>query len=80
MIRPWIRNTLVFVLCAAVMILAAWWPNGGALKAASVAPELTGTVAAPAFPEGLEWINTDRPLTTEALRGRIVLLEFWTYC
>ena len=25
------------------------------------------------------WLNTDRPLTLEALRGEVVLVEFWTF-
>ncbi len=36
-------------------------------------------VAAPEFPEGLDWLNTEAPLTLAALRGKIVLLDFWTY-
>ncbi len=36
--------------------------------------------AAPEFPAGAEWINTERPLTMRELRGRVVLLDFWTYC
>lgn len=39
-----------------------------------------GKVSAPEFPAGLEWVNTERPLTLAELRGRIVLLDFWTYC
>jgi hypothetical protein len=39
-----------------------------------------GKVNAPEFPPGLEWVNTDRPLTLRELRGKIVLLDFWTYC
>jgi hypothetical protein len=39
-----------------------------------------GTVRAPEFPPGLDWLNTDRPLRLAELRGRIVLLDFWTYC
>jgi hypothetical protein len=39
-----------------------------------------GTTPAPAFPEGLEWVNTDRALTMEELKGKIVILDFWTYC
>jgi hypothetical protein len=34
---------------------------------------------APDFPDGLDWINTPRPLTMADLRGRVVILEFWTY-
>jgi hypothetical protein len=37
-------------------------------------------LAAPEFPDSLEWVNTDRPLTMEQLRGKIVILDFWTYC
>ncbi len=35
---------------------------------------------APEFPVGLGWVNTDQPLTMLELRGKIVILEFWTYC
>ena len=35
---------------------------------------------APEFPQHLDWLNTDRPLTMQELRGRIVMLDFWTYC
>lgn len=38
------------------------------------------SVNAPEFPEGLEWLNTDRPLRMKDLRGKIVMLDFWTYC
>jgi DNA-binding beta-propeller fold protein YncE len=41
--------------------------------------EYEGKVRAPEFPEGLDWINTDRPLTMAELRGKVVLLDFWTY-
>lgn len=37
-----------------------------------------GLIRAPEFPKGSEWINTPRPLTIEGLRGKVVLLEFWT--
>ncbi|MCL4535932.1 MAG: hypothetical protein M1370_12330 [Bacteroidetes bacterium] len=31
------------------------------------------------FPPGLDWLNTDRPLSLADLRGKIVILDFWTY-
>ncbi len=34
------------------------------------------TVATP----GSQWLNVQRPLTTDDLRDKIVLLDFWTYC
>jgi thiol-disulfide isomerase/thioredoxin len=31
-------------------------------------------------PRGTAWLNTERPLTLADLRGKLVLLDFWTYC
>ena len=38
----------------------------------------SGTVNAPDFPPGLEWFNTDHPISLKELRGKLVLLDFWT--
>jgi cytochrome c biogenesis protein CcdA/thiol-disulfide isomerase/thioredoxin len=43
--------------------------NGAAASTASRAPEIRGIA---------EWINS-KPLTLEQLRGRVVLIDFWTY-
>jgi thiol-disulfide isomerase/thioredoxin len=39
-----------------------------------------GKINAPRFPVGANWLNTDRPLTWADLRGKVVVLDFWTYC
>ena len=41
---------------------------------------VAGPVNAPELPAGLDWINTDRPLSLRELRGKIVMLDFWTFC
>lgn len=38
----------------------------------------SGRVRAPDFPQDLDWIG-GRPADLAALRGRIVVLDFWTY-
>ena len=39
-----------------------------------------GTVRAPEFPQGLDWINVVRPLRIADLRGRLAIIDFWTFC
>lgn len=34
---------------------------------------------APDFPADAEWINTSEPVQLFSLRGKFVLLDFWTY-
>jgi len=62
----------VLVLSIALFIgLTAWtaWPAGGqALRRGQPAPDIAGA----------PWINSPR-LTTSGLKGRVVLVEFWTY-
>jgi hypothetical protein len=36
-------------------------------------------IHAPALPTDAVWLNVERPLTTDDLRGRIVLFDFWTF-
>ena len=36
-------------------------------------------VRVPAFPTDLEWLHVVRPPTWEDLRGKVVVLDFWTY-
>ena len=48
-------------------ILAIATPQETRMKA----PELDG---------GVGWLNTDKPVTIASLKGKVVLLDFWTYC
>ncbi len=37
-------------------------------------------IRAPELPQNYSWLNTDKPFLLKQLRGRIVILDFWTYC
>jgi sugar lactone lactonase YvrE len=39
-----------------------------------------GSRPAPEFPPNLEWLNTQKPIAMADLRGKLVLIDFWTYC
>lgn len=48
----------------------------------AVAPVGCGRAVAEELPplEGTAWLNTDKPLTWKDLKGKVVLLDFWTLC
>ena len=39
-----------------------------------------GKALAPEFPSYADWVNTDRRYRMSDFRGKVVLLDFWTYC
>ncbi len=63
------------------LILWAWPLAGLAEKRSSPQPLLPDMqlALAPEFPADAEWVNTEQPLRLRQLRGKVVLLDFWTY-
>lgn len=55
----------------------------GAGPSLADAPDAVGPtferLPATEFKTGLPWLNTDRPLTLQELRGHVIILDFWTY-
>jgi thiol-disulfide isomerase/thioredoxin len=39
-----------------------------------------GRAPAPSLEGGVEWLNTSGEISLKDLRGKVVLLDFWTYC
>lgn len=65
------------VLGALVLAVALAGCGGGGGKTL-VTPGGSGAVRAPEFPGGNTWFNVPEPLTIDGLRGKAVLLDFWT--
>jgi hypothetical protein len=43
-------------------------------------PSGNSRVLAPELNGGAEWLGTDKPITLKELRGKVVVLDFWTLC
>jgi thiol-disulfide isomerase/thioredoxin len=79
--RLW-RNTFFCgtALTGAILGVAFW--NQSTSTHSLMPPlraELTNSVNAPEFPAGFAWHNVEKPLSIRGLRGKVVLLDFWTY-
>ncbi|MGH8377411.1 MAG: thioredoxin-like domain-containing protein [Gammaproteobacteria bacterium] len=74
---------VTLMLLAGVIVTGLRWMGGlnaVPLALAADIPSLAGKMAAPPFPTNLDWINTGgRPVKLAELRGKVVLLDFWTY-
>ena len=44
-----------------------------------LAPESQGPITAPGLDGATEWLNVAAPIALPQLRGKVVLLDFWTY-
>jgi len=70
------------LVAVAVLVVSACTSSGGSSVTAPDGTEVdlthVGNVSAPDFPAGLEWLNVDEPLSLRDLRGKVVLLDFWT--
>jgi thiol-disulfide isomerase/thioredoxin len=56
----------IFIILFLVMLMSNFTFSQPKVRA----PELNG---------GIGWLNTDKPLSLQGLRGKVVLLDFWTY-
>lgn len=71
------RTRLMFCLALLVALLTGVAPALGQEADSSYAG--SPQYPAPTFPYGLDWLNVPAPLNWSDLRGKIVILDFWTY-
>ena len=65
---------------AILILLLLGCAGAGFSQSAVNSKMLEGQAAAPEFPDGLSWLNTEAPIKLRELRGKFVLLDFWTFC
>jgi hypothetical protein len=88
--RGWVGKLAAQIAVACVFAGLLSFVKGSESNRATLAEPLRGgpdiRVAAqfgPMAPElniGTDWLNVKKPLSLADLRGRIVLLDFWTLC
>ena len=72
--KPFPRSSLKLLRCLIFVSLFFYLAGiqvASAQKRRPPAPELAG---------GTAWFNVSEPLTIPGLKGKVVLLDFWTYC
>src|SRR5262245_10448966 len=72
--------SLLFIACGAALAQQQAEPQKGKEMTPEKNKLFEGEVNAPDFPLGMEWLNTEKSVSLRDLRGKIVLLDFWTYC
>lgn len=73
-------HRLVAVFTAALLVLTIVRPGFAQEEQPEAEPPFSSKTPAPALEGGTEWFNTAGPLNLKELRGKFVLLDFWTYC
>jgi DNA-binding beta-propeller fold protein YncE len=74
------KSFLSCLSCLSLLIsLFSLTPTTPRAKGSQKVMRQEGRVRAPELTGGRGWLNTDKPLSLAALKGKIVLLDFWTY-
>lgn len=70
----------LLVTAAAVVVAAATLPDATGQERNMADSPFKQRQRVPPLPEGLTWLNIAAPIELDDLRGKFVLLDFWTYC
>jgi len=86
--RPWLiplilASTLGLGAIALVLVVGSGGQTAQAKAQVTVKqpePKPEDDQPAPEFPEKMDWLNAAGPITMKDLKGKVVLLDFWTTC
>ena len=69
------RNSLTLVLAALTLVISMFFNTTKAN-----ASDWKTTQVHDALSSESGWLNTSKPLTADDLKGRVILVDFWTFC
>jgi thiol-disulfide isomerase/thioredoxin len=70
---------MVLIVALATASFLSYSSNSTTMKGSTMSAQEKMRVRAPELTGGRGWLNTDKPLSLAALKGKVVLLDFWTY-
>src|SRR4029453_5409788 len=75
------RIALVILIGFIATLVVLYWmtPSSNSGKGFVMSQQERTRVRAPELTGGRGWLNADKPLSLAALKGKVVLLDFWTY-
>src|SRR5437016_10584846 len=73
------RKKWLFFFVAGLSLCPLWLISSGSSKGLEMPVQEREKIRAPELSGGRGWLNTDKPLSLAALKGKVVLLDFWTY-
>ncbi len=73
------RRQVTLLVAAVAVVMTACTPSSDPVETTTTLPSVAGTIDAPEFPQGMDWLNTAAPIAMSDLKGKVVLLDFWTY-
>ena len=74
------KNLTTLALALLPAVVAPSFLLGCSAATVEESEPVTAKIRAPELDGGVGWLNTDKPLTLKQLRGKVVLLDFWTFC
>jgi DNA-binding beta-propeller fold protein YncE len=73
-----LHNTRL-ISAMALLVLLTSFADTNVTKGQNMSAQEKVRVRAPEITGGRGWLNTNKPLSLAALKGKVVLLDFWTY-
>lgn len=70
----------IFPIALAMVVACAFFLDRNPLPESQALAQPKQRVQAPELEGGVSWLNTASPVHMKDLRGKIVILDFWTYC